>query len=205
MKHHLVLQVVVKLVIPLVLLFALYVQFHGDFGPGGGFQAGVLFASGFILHSLIFGVAATQRVAPPRLVRRLMALGVLVYAGVGFESLLLNRNFLDYSVLADTSVHGQHLGIALVELGVGISVAAVLLMIFYAFADRPSPALPGAGTDHPPTGMSPRGEAPDPPPATPPQADTGPVALPRTGARGGRPPAPASRARGTGAASADGP
>jgi len=42
--------------IPYILLFALYVQFHGDFGPGGGFQAGVIFAAGFILYGLIFGI-----------------------------------------------------------------------------------------------------------------------------------------------------
>ena len=39
-----IIRVVTKLIIPYILLFALYVQFHGDFGPGGGFQAGVIFA-----------------------------------------------------------------------------------------------------------------------------------------------------------------
>ncbi len=39
---------VVRIVIPLIMLFALYVQFHGDYSPGGGFQAGVLFAVGLI-------------------------------------------------------------------------------------------------------------------------------------------------------------
>ena len=55
MSHIVVLRVVAKLLIPVILLFALYVQFHGDFGPGGGFQAGVIFGSGFILYALIFG------------------------------------------------------------------------------------------------------------------------------------------------------
>ena len=56
MDSYLVLRVVAKLLMPFILLFALYVQFHGDFGPGGGFQAGVIFAAGFILYALIFGL-----------------------------------------------------------------------------------------------------------------------------------------------------
>ena len=51
MNHHLVIRVVSKLLIPFILLFGLYVQFHGDFGPGGGFQAGVIFASAFVLYA----------------------------------------------------------------------------------------------------------------------------------------------------------
>ena len=56
MKQQTILRIVSKLLIPYILLFALYVQFHGDFGPGGGFQAGVIFAAGFILYALVFGV-----------------------------------------------------------------------------------------------------------------------------------------------------
>jgi multicomponent Na+:H+ antiporter subunit B len=135
-SYNLILRVVGKLTIPLVLLFALYVQFHGDFSPGGGFQAGVLFAAGLILYGLVFGAERARAVVPPGVVRVLMSTGVLIYAGVGVVGMLLGRNYLDYSVLGDTAAHGQHLGIALIELGVGISVAAVMLMIFYAFSGR---------------------------------------------------------------------
>ncbi len=136
MKRHIVLRVVAKLLIPPILLFALYVQFHGDFGPGGGFQAGVIFGAGFILYALIYGVENAQRVAPPDLVRILVALGVLIFAGVGVLDLVLGGNYLDYDVMAEDPVAGQHLGIILVELGVGITVAAVMMTIFFAFAGR---------------------------------------------------------------------
>ena len=136
MKHHLILHVIAKLMIPLILLFALYVQFHGDFGPGGGFQAGVIFGAGIILYGLIFGLEQARRVISPRIVRILMTVGVLLYAGVGVEALLLGGNFLDYSVLAHDPVHGQHLGIALIEFGVGTTVASVMIAIFFAFAGR---------------------------------------------------------------------
>jgi multicomponent Na+:H+ antiporter subunit B len=136
MKHHLILRVVAKLLIPFIMLFALYVQFHGDFGPGGGFQAGVIFAAAIILYAIIFGLETARRVMPFGLVRVMIAAGVLLYAGVGVVSLLSGGSFLDYAVLAHDSVHGQHLGILLVELGVGITVAAVMIAVFFIFAGR---------------------------------------------------------------------
>ena len=136
MRHLLIVKVVTRLIIPLILLFALYVQFHGDYGPGGGFQAGVIFAAGFILYGLVFDLDHAREVAPPALLPVLMTVGVLIYAGVGVFGLLLGGQFLEYNVLAKDPVHGQHLGIMLIELGVGITVAAVMVAIFFAFAGR---------------------------------------------------------------------
>lgn len=138
MTHHPVLRVIAKLMIPPILLFALYVQFHGDFGPGGGFQAGVIFGAGLILYGLIFGVETAARVVPPWLLQGGVALGVLLYGGVGVAGILLGGNYLDYGVLLHDPVHGQHLGISLVELGVFITVSSVMTTIFFAFAGRES-------------------------------------------------------------------
>jgi len=136
MRRQVVLRVTAKTLIPAILLFALYVQFHGDFGPGGGFQAGVVFASGFILYALVFGVANARRVAPAGLVRVILALGLLLYAGVGVAGMLLGGNYLNYSVLAHDPVHGQHLGILLIEFGVGVTVAAAMITIYFIFAGQ---------------------------------------------------------------------
>ena len=134
MNDYLVLRVVTKLLPPFILLFALYVQFHGDFGPGGGFQAGVIFASGFILYVLIFGLENAERILPDGILRTGMACGVLLYSGVGIAALLMGGNYLDYSVLHHDPVHGQHLGITLIEFGVGTTVACVMVTVFYTFA-----------------------------------------------------------------------
>ena len=134
MEHHLVLRVVSRLLIPLIMLFALYVQFHGDYGPGGGFQAGVIFAVGFILYGLIYGVNRLRNVVSPTLVRILAASGVLLYAGVGVAGILNGGEFLNYSVLADNAVSGQHIGIMIIESGVGLTVASTMTILFYAFA-----------------------------------------------------------------------
>jgi multicomponent Na+:H+ antiporter subunit B len=136
MRHHLILRVIAKLLLPAILLFALYVQFHGDFGPGGGFQAGVIFAAGLILYGLVFGLDAAQRLINPGLLRTLVGVGLLIYVGVGVVDLLLGGNYLEYDVLGEQPAGGNFLGIFLVELGVGITVASVMLTIFYAFAGR---------------------------------------------------------------------
>lgn len=136
MRDDLVLRVVGRLLIPAILLFALYVQFHGDFGPGGGFQAGVMAAAGIIFYSLIYGLATTRRVVPDWVVETMVAAGVLIYAGVGLAGILLGGHFLDYSVLDSDPIHGQHRGIFWVEVGVAVTVCGVMLKIYYMFASR---------------------------------------------------------------------
>ncbi|MCH7942447.1 MAG: Na(+)/H(+) antiporter subunit B [Proteobacteria bacterium] len=135
MNEFIVLRVVTKALIPFILLFGLYVQTHGDFGPGGGFQAGVIFASAFILYGLVFGISETRRVFPSRLLLLLAALGVLIFAGVGVVALFMGGNYLEYAVLAGDPAFGNHIGIWLVELGVGMTVSSVMVTIFVSFAD----------------------------------------------------------------------
>jgi multicomponent Na+:H+ antiporter subunit B len=133
---HLIPRVLSKLLIPLIMLFALYVQFHGDYGPGGGFQAGVIFGAGIILYTLLFGLDQAKEVFRPRVLEIFVAGGVVLYGGVGIAAIFAGGNFLDYDVLAHDPTHGQHLGILLVELGVGITVAAVMATIFFQFVGR---------------------------------------------------------------------
>ena len=136
MHHHVIVRISTRILVPFILLFALYVQFHGDFGPGGGFQAGVIFGAGCILYGLVYGVDALLGVAPLAVVRAIAAAGVLLFASVGVASLFAGGNYLDYGVFASTPVAGQHLGILLVELGVGMTVGAVVISLYYSFTNR---------------------------------------------------------------------
>lgn len=133
MRHHMILRVVAKMLIPLVLLFALYVQFHGEYGPGGGFQAGVIFASAFVLYTMLFGSEPAEKVAGPITTRVLAALGVLIFAGAGVVSILFGGAFLEYGVWLDDTVTAQQYGIIVIELGVGITVAASMIRIYFEF------------------------------------------------------------------------
>jgi len=136
MKHNLVLRFITKYLFPVIALFALYVQFHGDYGPGGGFQAGVILSVAFILYAIVFGMETIEQVLPLGLLRILASAGVLIYSGTGVITLLMGGNFLDYDILSLRPIQGQHIGIMVIELGVGITVSSVMLIIFYAFTDR---------------------------------------------------------------------
>jgi multicomponent Na+:H+ antiporter subunit B len=136
MTLDLILRIGTKLILPFILMFALYVQFHGDYGPGGGFQAGVIAAGMVILIAITFGLGAAQRVAPVPLIERMIPLGVLIYAGTGVAGLFLGKNYLDYAVLSRDPAHGHELGIFLVEAGVLVTVSGTMVALFYAFVAR---------------------------------------------------------------------
>lgn len=136
LKHHLVPQVVGRLLVPFIVLFGLYVQFHGEYGPGGGFQAGAIIATGLILHALIEGEKAAIRAIPRGALFGMVVGGALLYGFVGVLGMLMGGNFLDYSVLHSDPVKGQQYGIIAIEAGVGIAVCGALMSIFHAFAAR---------------------------------------------------------------------
>ena len=135
---QLILKVTTKLLFAPIILFALYVQFHGDYGPGGGFQAGIIFAVAFILHAFCYGLEETKKIMPQKALTVLMVIGVLFYAGTGVATMLLGGNLLGYDTIDPESTHhaGQHYGILLVEWGVGVTVASTMLTIFYHFTGR---------------------------------------------------------------------
>ena len=134
MNNDPILRVCTKIIVGPIILFGLYVQFHGDYGPGGGFQAGVIVAAGFILHSLIFGLKEGRKLVSEKINIIIMILGVLLYGGVGLISLYFDTEYLNYSILAHDAKHGQHIGILLIEFGVGLTVAGVMLILFHLFS-----------------------------------------------------------------------
>ena len=136
MRLDLLLRISSKIFLPFIILFAFYVQFHGDFGPGGGFQAGVIFAAGIILYTIIFGIKKAQKDFPEKIFNYMVPLGVLIFTVTGLISLSKGFNFLDYDALAHYPKHGQHIGIIAIELGVFVTVIGSMVSIFFAFVAR---------------------------------------------------------------------
>lgn len=139
MRLDLILRVATKLILPFMLMFAVYVQLHGDYSAGGGFQAGAIAGAGVILYALVFGLAPAQRIVPPILVETLVPLGAGLYVAVGVAGWLTGGNFLEFNYLGYDRVHAQEWGVLLVELGVFITVSATMVVIFYAFVGRGRP------------------------------------------------------------------
>jgi multicomponent Na+:H+ antiporter subunit B len=137
MADQVIVRVVTKMSIPFILLFGFYVITHGELGPGGGFQGGVVLACAFILFALVFGRPALYRVLPPPITDHLTGLGVLIYSGTGAACLFFGGKFLDYAAFNPASPgDGESLGMTLVEYGVGITVSMVMLTIFNQLAEE---------------------------------------------------------------------
>jgi multicomponent Na+:H+ antiporter subunit B len=153
LTEYRILRVTSKILMPFILFFACYILAHEDYGPGGGFQAGVIFASGFVLYGLVFGIRGLERVVPWRVLLRLIPAGVLLYAGLGLLNMALGGSFLDYGTLVpDHPEEGEHYGILVIETGVGITVAAALIAVFYSFASpEAGPATPPEASPEPST------------------------------------------------------
>ncbi len=137
--RYVILRVVSKGFLPVIFLFALYVHFHAKLGPGGAFQGGSIIAAGVMLYALVFGLREAMAAIPPVLTRTAMALGVVIYAGVGVWSMMNGGNYLEYQALFGEppgETDGQYWGIVLVELGVLLTVAGAALTIFYSLAGR---------------------------------------------------------------------
>lgn len=122
-----------RLLAPFLQLYSLYVIMHGHSSPGGGFQGGVIMGASFILLVISIGREETLRRMTPRVNDLMGSLGVLIYGGIGLACVILGANFLDYSVLpipGTTLVGARYLGMLGIEIGVGISVMAMMVSIF---------------------------------------------------------------------------
>ena len=138
-KRDVIIETVSRLMIPFIQLFALYVIIHGAGGPGGGFQGGVIFASSFVLFTIAFGITAARKKVSERVNTALSALGVSIYAGVGLLCIIFSlgvAQYLNYGYLP-LPVHFEErraLGMDFVEIGIGITVMAIVTSIFFDLA-----------------------------------------------------------------------
>ncbi|MFO7803549.1 MAG: Na(+)/H(+) antiporter subunit B [Desulfovermiculus sp.] len=138
--HDLIIKTVCRILIPFIQIFSLYVVCHGDFSPGGGFQGGVIFGASLILLALSYDLRTALHLLSERALGYLCALGVILYSGIGCMCILLSGNFLDYSRLVrvvpvDPS-HIRALGMLGVEIGVGFSVMAVMVILYVNIASE---------------------------------------------------------------------
>ena len=136
--YDLIVKTTCRLVIPFIQIFALYVIAHGHYSPGGGFQGGVIMGASMVLFAIAFDLRSAIRRMGERLIMFLCAFGVIIYAGIGTLCMFFNKNYLDYSsfanILGVDSVSARSHGILMVEIGVGIVVMAVMVILYYILA-----------------------------------------------------------------------
>ncbi len=125
-----------RLLVPFIVVYALYVVMHGHYSRGGGFQGGVILAAGFVLLGISYGLQETWKRMSEKLAGVISSIGVLIYGGIGVLCLILGGNFLDYSklskILRVSPAEARSLGILGVEIGVALAVMSVMCVIFFA-------------------------------------------------------------------------
>ncbi len=137
-SRDIVLQGAARLLIPAIQVFALYVVAHGHYSPGGGFQGGVIFGASFILLAVCYDLQTALARFQEHIVLVCCAAGVLLYAGIGALCMALGWNFLGYAALAgmlgSTEIMARSHGILGVEIGVGITVMAIMVSLYIDLA-----------------------------------------------------------------------
>lgn len=137
MREHIIIRIVSKFFCPFIQLYAFYVIAHGDLGPGGGFQGGVILGASIILYVIAFGMDEGRKRLSQKASDIFISTGVLIYAGIGLLCILAGGAFLEYAELPLGSHHlASHLGIYGIEIGVGITVAFVMITIFFETAKK---------------------------------------------------------------------
>lgn len=123
--------------VPLLFLYGIYVLIHGEFSPGGGFQAGALLAMVVILSRLVEGSEARINVSGD-LVFILAGIGTFIYALVGWVTIFAGGNFLEYAKLPFNveEIFRHQYGILGIEIGVTLTVMATIIVIFDAITRK---------------------------------------------------------------------
>lgn len=113
-----------KVLIPFILLFAVYVLLNGEVSPGGGFSGGAILSSAMILYSTAFGAETAGRVITAKLFQTARTTGLLLYAAVyGF-----------YIFTGANNIHAEiEWMMTLVDLAVGIVVACTIYGFYIMF------------------------------------------------------------------------
>lgn len=123
-------------IIPYIILYSLYILLNGESSPGGGFQAGVIFASSLIGYDLVYGNQKLQRYFSVNTMIFIAVLGIMIYGFVGTISLFFNDNYLNYYSLSnsiDDKLTAQHIAIFIVEVGIGLTVSSAMYLIYTLF------------------------------------------------------------------------
>lgn len=130
LKDFIIIKKILSFIVPYIILYAIYIQLNGEISPGGGFQAGVIFATGIIAYDLVFGEDALHNHISLHSLIVCGVFGVGIYASIGVIAMLNGGNYLDYNFLSGDNLKGQHIGIFVIELGVGLTVSSIMCLIY---------------------------------------------------------------------------
>ena len=122
-----------RLLSPYIMVFGWYVIFHGHYSPGGGFQGGALLAASILLIRVSGGRVVSRMQLQEYLNTPLAITGVFIYFLTGLVAMISGGYFLDYGELPIPGMEPywlRYTGILIIEVGIGLTVMAILVMIY---------------------------------------------------------------------------
>lgn len=133
--RHLTFRTATIFLLPLLLLFSIFILLRGHYLPGGGFVGGIIAAIAFVLHAFAFGLRHTRkllRISPMRLMPIGLALAVFAAILPAFQGLPVMTGLWLTEPLPVIGLAGSAL---LFDLGVYIAVLGVALTIIFTISE----------------------------------------------------------------------
>lgn len=128
-----IVKTVSRLIFPFMFLFGIYIVLHGHLTPGGGFPGGVIIGSAVIMLILAYGYEQAQDVVSALKAEVAESIGGLIIVGLGITGIIIGISFLEQVLPLGTVGNLFSAGnLPILNIGVGIKVAAGFIGIFYA-------------------------------------------------------------------------
>lgn len=131
-----------RFILPVIMIYGIYVLFHGEISLGGGFQAGALLACVYLIDRLVPSFSSRMKRLKPAKTLIIAGCGTFLYAFTGILTMLGGGKFLEYNTLPvnwlpwaeHISLHS--VGILMIEAGVTICVMMVIINILEVVLER---------------------------------------------------------------------
>lgn len=134
----LILQTAARHLLPIILLFSIFLVFRGHQDPGGGFVGGLVASTALVLYAIAFDARAARHLlrSDPR---TLIGVGLLVALASGLTSLFVGQPFLtgQWASLSMPGMGDLTVGTPLVfDIGVYLVVLGTTLTIMLSLAEQ---------------------------------------------------------------------
>lgn len=129
---------IVKLMLPVIVVYGIFIILHGHITPGGGFSGGAILGAALILYGLTFGQEASLKIFPEAVSKRLESGGVLVFILIGLIGLILGGAFLINGEIFPLGTPGTILSggmIPLLMIAIGVKVGSTMMTLFNALLE----------------------------------------------------------------------
>jgi len=128
-----------RIVVPIILIYAIYVLIHGEISLGGGFQSGALLACAYLLDRIIPSFNSLVGHIRDEIALIIAGIGVFIYMFTGILPMLNGGRFLEYGKLpfgAESVAELHTSGILMIEIGVTLAVMGVIVAILELVLER---------------------------------------------------------------------